>query len=322
VSFVGGTLSATGSGGTVTNVTGTAPVVSSGGATPAISMAAATTSVNGYLTSTDWNTFNGKAPAVTFTSGRIPYGQGTTTLNQSANLTFDGTNFATTGNATANTFAATGSISAHTVNGENQLGSSAVFGLMLIGKGSTNNSTIFASNGGIALSQPTGTYNIDIPNGNLSVGGSITPSQTGGIIGTTTNNNADAGSVGEYVSSTVAVASAVALTSGAGTNITAISLTAGDWDVYGRVGVYNATAAIWNWLYGECTTASATLGNEDYLVTKPDGASAALANFQMPVPTIRLSLASTTTVNLVILASYTGGTGVVCFGKIFARRRR
>jgi trimeric autotransporter adhesin len=57
VAFAGGTLSATGSGGTVTSVTGTAPVVSSGGATPAISMAAATTSVNGYLTSTDWNTF-------------------------------------------------------------------------------------------------------------------------------------------------------------------------------------------------------------------------------------------------------------------------
>jgi len=47
-------------GGTVTAVTGTAPVVSSGGATPAISMAAATTSVDGYLTSTDWNTFNNK----------------------------------------------------------------------------------------------------------------------------------------------------------------------------------------------------------------------------------------------------------------------
>lgn len=48
----------------VTSVTGTAPVVSSGGATPAISMAAATTSVNGYLTSTDWNTFNGKQAAL------------------------------------------------------------------------------------------------------------------------------------------------------------------------------------------------------------------------------------------------------------------
>jgi hypothetical protein len=44
----------------VTGVTGVAPVVSSGGATPAISMPAATTSVNGYLTSADWNTFNGK----------------------------------------------------------------------------------------------------------------------------------------------------------------------------------------------------------------------------------------------------------------------
>ena len=49
-----------GNAGTVTSVTGTAPVVSSGGTTPAISMAAATTSVSGYLTSTDWNTFNGK----------------------------------------------------------------------------------------------------------------------------------------------------------------------------------------------------------------------------------------------------------------------
>ena len=46
--------------GSVTSVTGTSPVVSSGGATPAISMPAATTSVNGYLTSTDWTTFNNK----------------------------------------------------------------------------------------------------------------------------------------------------------------------------------------------------------------------------------------------------------------------
>jgi hypothetical protein len=46
--------------GTVTSVTGTPPVVSSGGNAPVISMPAATTSVDGYLTSTDWNTFNNK----------------------------------------------------------------------------------------------------------------------------------------------------------------------------------------------------------------------------------------------------------------------
>jgi hypothetical protein len=48
--------------GTVTNVSGTAPIsVATGTTTPVISMPAATTSVNGYLTSTDWTTFNNKS---------------------------------------------------------------------------------------------------------------------------------------------------------------------------------------------------------------------------------------------------------------------
>ena len=46
--------------GTVTAVTATAPVASSGGTAPNISMAAASASTDGYLTSTDWNTFNNK----------------------------------------------------------------------------------------------------------------------------------------------------------------------------------------------------------------------------------------------------------------------
>jgi hypothetical protein len=57
----------------VTNVTGVAPVVSSGGKTPAISMAAASTSANGYLTSTDWNTFNNKGfGTVTSVAASVP----------------------------------------------------------------------------------------------------------------------------------------------------------------------------------------------------------------------------------------------------------
>jgi len=59
--------------GTVTSVTGTAPVVSSGGATPAISISQATTSTNGYLSSTDWNTFNNKGSGtVTSVTGTAP----------------------------------------------------------------------------------------------------------------------------------------------------------------------------------------------------------------------------------------------------------
>ena len=46
--------------GAVTSVTGTAPIASSGGTTPAISISQATSSTDGYLSSTDWNTFNSK----------------------------------------------------------------------------------------------------------------------------------------------------------------------------------------------------------------------------------------------------------------------
>ena len=71
--------------GAVTAVTGTAPVVSSGGTTPAISMAAATGSVNGYLTSTDWTTFNNKQPAGSYlTSGGA---LGTPSSGTATNLT-------------------------------------------------------------------------------------------------------------------------------------------------------------------------------------------------------------------------------------------
>ena len=85
---LGGSISV----GTVTSVTGTSPVVSSGGATPAISMPAATTSVNGYLTSTDWTTFNNKSN----THGTVTSVSGTGTVS---GISLSGT-VTTTGNLT------------------------------------------------------------------------------------------------------------------------------------------------------------------------------------------------------------------------------
>ena len=87
---LGGSISV----GTVTSVTGTAPVVSSGGATPAISMAAANTTTNGYLTSTDWNTFNGKGSGSVTSVGGTGTVNGITltgTVTSSGNLTLGGT---------------------------------------------------------------------------------------------------------------------------------------------------------------------------------------------------------------------------------------
>lgn len=88
--------------GTVTSVaaltlgtTGTdlSSTVANGTTTPVITLQVPTASATnrGALSSADWTTFNNKAPAVTYTTNYIPFGQGTTTPNQSANLTFDGT---------------------------------------------------------------------------------------------------------------------------------------------------------------------------------------------------------------------------------------
>jgi hypothetical protein len=90
------TIAATGSTG-VTSVTGTAPVVSSGGTTPAISMAAASTSANGYLTSTDWNTFNGKQAAGSYVT--VGGALGTPSSGTLTNCTFPTLNQNTTGSA-------------------------------------------------------------------------------------------------------------------------------------------------------------------------------------------------------------------------------
>jgi hypothetical protein len=68
-----------GGGGGVTSVTGTAPIASSGGATPDISITQASSSSDGYLSSADWNTFDGKFDVPTGTSSDYLDGTGTPT---------------------------------------------------------------------------------------------------------------------------------------------------------------------------------------------------------------------------------------------------
>ena len=80
--------------GTVTSVTATSPVASTGGTTPVISMPAATGSVSGYLTSTDWTTFNSKGNGTVTSVGGTGTVNGITltgTVTSSGNLTLGGT---------------------------------------------------------------------------------------------------------------------------------------------------------------------------------------------------------------------------------------
>jgi len=67
---------------------------------------------------------------------------------------------------------------------------------------------------------------------------------TQGIVGTTTNNNAAASYVGEFISSVVLVGTPVAMTTDVAINITTVSLTAGDWDVWGTLWLNPAAGTI------------------------------------------------------------------------------
>jgi hypothetical protein len=88
--------------GTVTSVaaltigtTGTdlSSTVATGTTTPVITLQVPTASATnrGALSSADWTTFNSKAPALTYTTNYVPYGQGTTTPALSASFTYDPT---------------------------------------------------------------------------------------------------------------------------------------------------------------------------------------------------------------------------------------
>jgi len=147
--------------GTVTSVTASSPLASSGGTTPNITIQQATGSQNGFLSSTDWTTFNSKQNALTNpvtgtgTTNYLPKFTGTSTIGNS--LIFD--------------------------NGTN------------VGIG-TNNPTIFggglevsrAGQAGVRVSSTgSGGGGIEIGNAN-GTGGFIQTCQTGGIITFITDN--------------------------------------------------------------------------------------------------------------------------------------
>lgn len=151
--------------------------------------------------------------------------------------------------------------------------------------------------------------------GAVAFSSSITPSQTAGIVGTTTSNNANAGSIGEFVN---AQGTGVSLTSGINTNIASISLTAGDWDVKGNIEFVPAGGASLTAMVSSVNSTSATMQSAP---------ARGVLQFSTPTiqtvaaPMLRFSLAATTTIYLVGQASWTGGTATAT-GYVSARRVR
>jgi hypothetical protein len=135
----------------------------------------------------------------------------------------------------------------------------------------------------------------------------------GQYVGTNTNDNATAGNIGEFASNT---ASSVSFSSGVAFNVTSVSLTAGDWDVWGQFTLGNSGATTYTSMTYSLSSISATHG-----LSCGENVNIAGASYTKPVLQIRFSLSATTTVFLVVSASFTGGTPTAG-GNIFARRAR
>lgn len=138
-----------------------------------------------------------------------------------------------------------------------------------------------------------------------------------GIQGKTSGSASAAGNVGEFVSNQVLFASGTALTSTQPKNVTSISLTAGDWDVWGNIFIsdtLNTLSVADAWI----SLTSATLPDSSLVASM--GANVAVLTFWgARTPDLRVNITSTTTVFLSASATFASGSVTAC-GGIYARR--
>lgn len=140
------------------------------------------------------------------------------------------------------------------------------------------------------------------------------------IRGTDTNDDAAAGFVGEFVEGSLSAGAPTALVTGTAKTITSISLTAGDWDVWGMVG-YSPGGTI-NYCEQSISLTNNTYGGDTHSTVTifQSGMSPAVAAEKFAVHPRRIAIASTTTVYLVAQSAF--GTSMSAWGVIRGRRRR
>lgn len=145
----------------------------------------------------------------------------------------------------------------------------------------------------------------------------------GQLPGTTTNDNAAAGNVGEFISSTVVIGSAVVLTNATSANITSVSLTAGDWDCRGNAVTAPTGATTTSFIETWISTTTATLP------TLPNAGAASRNfvtgtssnDFAFVLPAVRFTFSATTTVFLSINVNFAVST-MGAYGFLGCRRVR
>lgn len=303
-----------------------------GGATPAAVTGTTITANTGFvgpLTGNVTGNASGTAANVTGTVAIANGGTGQTSATNAINALLP----SQTGNSgkllgtngTASSWVSAGGAGTVTTTGSPATGNLTKFsGASSITNGDLSGDVTTSSTLTTTVAKITGT-SVSGTTGSTNVVFSTAPTiNQANLVGTTTNNNAAAGSVGEFKSSSIPVGSAVSLSSGAAADITSISLTAGDWDVWGNVITNPAsgttTGAMQSWI-GTTSATIPTLPNGGAYIR--DDFLGANANnfFAWYVGTLRLSLSTTTTVYLSTQINF-GVSTMSAYGFLGARRVR
>lgn len=162
----------------------------------------------------------------------------------------------------------------------------------------------------------TGTVTI---NGNTPWdSGNFTPSLYQPVAGVTDASNASIGRIGEYKEVVIPSASAVSLTASTTANVAVLSLTAGDWEIFGAVNfnLTGVTTALY--LSGGLSDTSATLLEAKQFSMQPPTSPYGFQGAACPVIRVNKST-GTFNVFLVAISYFNSGT-VAAFGYIGARR--
>jgi hypothetical protein len=149
---------------------------------------------------------------------------------------------------------------------------------------------------------------------------SYATASTGQLAGTTTNDNASAGNIGEFMTAT---GTNVSLTSGSVKNLTSITLTAGDWDVWGIVGYNPASGTTTTDVAWGISTSSSSLPIAPlYSAYAGSGiVGGGVPSIAVPTVVTRESVASSTSIYLNADCVFSGSTATAS-GVIMARRVR
>lgn len=201
-------------------------------------------------------------------------------------------------------------------------------GTSVDGLTTSNNAGLFTNGSGVpSMVAATGTGapvrqtspSLITPTLGVSQATSLQFTSTAGIIGTTTNNNANVGSVGEYIESIIPSSSSVLLTNGVAKDLTSIVLHPGDYDVWANITFFSgggtiSLAACW------ISTTSATFPDVS-LVSIINNISSTFAYCGLTAPSKRISVAVNTTIFLSGISTFALST-VEMSGGLFARVRR